>query len=287
MKSWSLLLTGLCGGGAIASAAFFAAHATPAGESRSSASASEVATLRAELDQLRKEHAELQNFTASLKPAVASTEARQAVSAPAAVKPTEANAAPAVSSVDRDAVFALIKEEREIRENERQQKQREQIRTGVESRIKQSAERVGLDANAAQSLVKLYLDNLDRESEIRKAYPVQGFNDPNSEKRRLELDAARKQLDAAVAGLVPADKKQEWDRSTRAVRRSGDFVGMTEGDGGLGGILRGLRENRDGGPGGGPGGGQNGQNRRSNRQGNSAGAAVEPKADSVPKKDGN
>ena len=291
MKPWILLFTGLLGGGAIAGATFFTMNSAGGGTPTDAASASDVANLRTELEQLRKEHAELQSLANSMRTTAAATEVRQATVAPNGVKATESAPAVNVSPADRDVVFALIKEERDLREKERQEKQKQQLREGVEKRMKQTAERVGLDANTTASVVKLYLANLDRETEIRKAYAANGLDDPNAEKRKLEIEAARKDLDASLAGLIPADKKTEWDRSTRFMRRAGDFAAFTEADPGSG-FLRGILGGGNGGgrPGGGQGDTNGGGGRRNNRQGqgnnaNADGGASAPKPAAPVKQD--
>jgi hypothetical protein len=203
-----------------------------------------------------------------------------------------ASAAPSVSSVDRDAIFALIKEERDLREQERAEKARTQAREATTKRVKALAERLGLDASTTSALTKAYLDAMNREEDVRKAYPLADLDDANMEKRRLELDAIGKDRDAAVAALVPTDKKDEWNRRARFLGRGADFAEMGQafnnGDfGAMGAIMRAGPGGGGGGGGfGGPngpggnnggngGGGQGGGNRR-NRGPQDNGAAPAP-----------
>lgn len=272
-------------------AAYATFHQGPAaGESGSQ---NEIAALRTQVEELR---AELSSVQTRLHAAQTATAAPvdapiRSVAQATSSAPSTAGAVAAVnvSTQDRDTIFALIKEERDLREKERQEKQREQLRDGLDRRVKQSAERVGIDANTSQTIARLYLDNLSREEDIRRAYPVQDWNDPNSEKRRLELDAARKSLEATVAGLIPSDKLEAWNREARGLNRMGDMAAMIDQPAdafrGFGGMF--------GGPGGGPGGGGpmgggqrgaggNGGGGRGNRGGgNNAGAAA-PSAPKAP-----
>ena len=151
-----------------------------------------------------------------------------------APKAVDDSPAPHIASTDRDLIFALIKEERDLRDKERQDKQREQQRDNLERSVKRTAERMGFDSNTVASLSKLYLDNFSREEDIRRAYPVTGFEDPNNEKRRLELEASRKQLDSSLEGVIPADKIKDWNKQGRFLRRGADFGPVGMGD--MGGV---------------------------------------------------
>jgi hypothetical protein len=221
-------------GAAVAGTVVYLALQTSGSGEHGSANATEIGALRSQVDDLKKEVASLRDRLAA-QPAVASAlpngSNREAVKISEPMKSGEAVAQTLpVSQLDRDTVFALIKEERDIRDKERQEKQRQQVRDGLARRVEQALDRIGVDAATKESIKQMYLDNLAREEDIRKAYPIQDFSndDPNLEKRRQELDAARKDLEARVANLIPADKKDEWDRRSRFLSRTGDFMGAME-----------------------------------------------------------
>lgn len=242
MKSWIPLLTGF-GGGAVAGAILVALQSGPQSSTREAALAAELDSVKVELDTLRRGQEEILRLAAAWNPATAEAPPARQEAAPAAS--VKAASTPVASAVDRDAVFALIREERDLREAERQENRAKLLRDGIERQVTRAAERIGLDKNATQSLVKLYLENLDREAAIRKAYPVSGRDDPAAEKRALELQAARKQLESAAAAYVPEDKRESWERSTRFLRRSGDVSAALEGEtSAMESSVRGLLESR-------------------------------------------
>jgi hypothetical protein len=226
-------------------------------------SSAEVTTLRSQLDEMHKELTALRARVETQTAAADQSAPRMVAEAPK-VKP-EATAAddgePAIQvpTVERDMILAVIEQREKDKDKERKDKQRQQARETIEAGVKRAADRVGLDANAASSIAKLYIENLGREDEIRRAYPINGQNDPNVEKARLEIDAARSSLDTAVATMVPAEKSQDFNNQTRWLRRLGDTLynadqmasgtfNMFGGMGGRGGFDVGFG-------GGGPGGG--------------------------------
>jgi hypothetical protein len=244
------------------------------GESGSSPDAS---ALRSQIDDLHKEVTQLRKLVESSQTATAAAvqaPTRKEVEMPSsAAAAKEEDPAAKVAAVDREAILAVLDQRDKDKDRERKEKQRQQLRDGVESRVKQSADRLGFDANTTQSVTKLYLDNLGREEEIHRAYPVTSIDDPNNEKSRLEIDAARNSLDTALQSIIPSDKWNDWNNQTRFLRRAGDFAynadqqaaGNINMFGGFGGF---------GGPGGGgPGGpgGNGGQGGRGNRGGGAGG----------------
>jgi len=185
----------------------------------------EMEALRTRVDELARVVASLQQERPAV-PAVAaaaSASERQETPAPKAVSPEIG--APEIPSSDREAIFALIKEERELREREKQTRQSKQLVDAVKNRVKQTAERLQLSAETSESLVKLYVEGTERDLEIRRAYPIADGNSQNADKRQLELDAASKELDSRVANLIPAEMQQDWNRSTRWIWGA---VGMME-----------------------------------------------------------
>lgn len=277
-------------GALLAGAAVYALIPPSAQHGDSAALATENSQLRTRVDDLEKKLS-LIEARVEAQPAVAIAgpgSVREAIAAPAP-KPVDATAAPSVaanvSQMERDTIFALIKEERDLRDRERQDKQRQQVRESLARRVGQAADRMGLDAVTRESLSNLYLDNMTREDEIRKAYPIKDYtgDDPNLERRKLELDAARKDLDARVAALLPADKQEDWDRNSRFLRRAGDFAevmtagpeagfgmmrGMMDGGGGAGAFFGGGDRGPGGARGGDPtGGGRGNRNNRNNKDG--------------------
>lgn len=255
-------------GGAAAAAATFAIMQPARTGGDSSAIVAENTALRSRIDELEKKitaiDARVQNNAVAAAP-MNRESAPIAKAENNAAAGTPSQPAVNVSSQERDTIFALIKEERELRDKERLDKQKQQIREGIATRIGSLADRIGLDASGKEALTKLYLDNLSREEEIRKAYPIKDYNsnDPNIEKRKLELEAVRKDLDARVATIVPTDKKEEWDQRARFISRMGDFAEAAQSmqDGNFP-MMRGGMD-FGGGPGGGfgnfgpPGGGRN------------------------------
>jgi hypothetical protein len=242
----------------------------------------DVGAIRTQLDELRKEVTQLrnrvENSTMSMAaPVEGST--RKATESPVAAPKEEESAAARVPSVDREAILAVLDQREKDKDRDRKEKQRQQLREGVETRVKQSADRIGLDANTTQSVSKLYIDNLGREEEIHRAYPVTSADDPNNEKARLEIDAARTALDTALQSLIPADKWNDWNNQTRFLKRAGDFAYNADQQaagnmgffGGFGGGPGGFGGGGQGGP-----GGQGGQGGRGNRGGggNTAGSAA-------------
>jgi hypothetical protein len=233
MKPALVFLTGVCLSGA-AGATYLALHqGSPHGDGSSSA---EVTALRGDIDELAKKVSTLQTKLDSMHVATAAPvePASRQPTASQAPKAVDDSPAPHIASTDRDLIFALIKEERDLRDKERQDKQREQQRDNLERSVKRTAERMGFDSNTVASLSKLYLDNFSREEDIRRAYPVTGFEDPNNEKRRLELEASRKQLDSSLEGVIPADKIKDWNKQGRFLRRGADFGPVGMGD--MGGV---------------------------------------------------
>ena len=256
---------------------------------------SDIGTLKTQVDDLRKEVVQLRGRFDSAQSAAASladSPARKAVEAPSSSPANDAMAH--ATPVDRDTILAVLDQREKDKDKERKEKQQKQLVDGMESRVKQSAERLGLDANTTQSILKLYMDNLAREADIHRAYPYTDRNDPNAEKARLEIDAARKSLDTTLQGIIPADKWNDWNNQTRFLRRAGDMAyaidqpqnangGMFGGfGGGRGGNNTGGRGNGGNNNGGGANntaGGNNGGNRgnRGNRQNQqSTGAAPAP-----------
>lgn len=285
------LAAGLIGG--VAAAAATLALMQPSKPAGDAALANENSALKSRVEDLEKKLSAL-DARVQNQPAVASAPIQReaAPTNPAVANNTpQNNVAANVSQLDRDTVFALIKEERDVRDRERQDKQKQQMRDNLAQRIQQTADRIGLDAASKETLTKLYLDNLSREDEIRKAYPIKDYNsnDPNLEKRKQELEAARKDLEARVDAMIPSDKKEEWDQRTRFLRRAGDFAeaargfqdgnfpmmgmdfGGGPGGGGFGNFGGGGRNNNGGdaaATGGGGGNNNNNGNRRGNRGGN-------------------
>ena len=238
----------------------------------------EIAALKKQVSELQKEVSTLRDAMGASVATAAPSAARELAPAKPAAAAGGSASAPTVSGVDRDAIFALIKEERDLREQERAEKARTQAREATTRRVKALAERLGFDASTTNALVKVYLDSMNREDDVRKAYPLAEIDDANMEKRRLELDAIGKDRDSAVAGLVPADKKDEWNRRARFMSRGGDIAEMgqawSNGDfGAMGAMFRGPGGGGGGtGPGGPVGGnGQGGNGPRRNRGGQDGG----------------
>ncbi len=226
----------------------------------------EVRDLRRSLDDLRKQVTMIPATAAAPRELAPAT-----IDATPTPGPTASPALANVGSLDRETVFALIKEERDLRDKEREERQRTQAKEAVSRRIQQSAERAGIDSATTSTLVNAYLRTLEREEEIRRAYPLEDWDDPSREKRQLEIEAARKDRDALVASLVPADKLESWNRSTRFLGRAGDFAGMVErfGGGDFGGaMMGGGGRNRGESGGSGPGNGPGRRNRDSGPGGN-------------------
>ncbi|HKE00489.1 MAG TPA: hypothetical protein VKE69_05730 [Planctomycetota bacterium] len=247
----------LLGLGAMAVVGVAAATLFRPAEGEGRADAAEMTALRAQVEELRREVHELRD-RAGAAPAVATNlPAREALPVPDATAPP-VNAAPTLSPVNRDAILAVIKEDRDAREREREEQQKKQQRDRTTQRVKSTAERLGIDAATTESLVKLCVSSLDREDDVRKAYPIADLGDPNFEKRRLELQAVWQERDAQVAALLPADKREQWDRQTRWLDRAREFADAFPGGGG--GLDFGPRPNRRQGGGGGGGPVQGGSN---------------------------
>ncbi|MFN0207462.1 MAG: hypothetical protein ACKVS6_14245 [Planctomycetota bacterium] len=278
-RSLLLPIVGLSAAAIAGAVVYVAINPGAAGESGASNPSAEVLALRSQVDDLKREMSQMRDHLAS-QTATANTapvQTRETAKATEVAATVAANNAPIinVSQIDRDTIFALIKEERDLRDKERQEKQKQQMKDGLSKRIQQSLDRIGVDAATKDAVTKIYLENFAREEEIRKAYPIQDFmgDDPNIEKRRQELDAARKDLEARVATMIPTDKKEDWDRSTRFLNRAGDMAGMADafrsgdfpmmGGGGFGGFGASDRGRNDNNSSGG-GGRQNRQNRNNN-----------------------
>jgi hypothetical protein len=202
------------------------------------------------VEELKREVGDLRELLPSAPSTAAAAAERQS---PAPVALARGNDVAPASGIDRVALAAQIRQELDAIEQERREEQRKQGRERMSQMVKSAAERLGLDGTTGEALAKLYLESRDREEDVRKAYPVSELDDSNAEKRRIELDAVRKERDARVASMLPAEKREEWDRRTRFVNRGGDFQGaaamMGFGDlGGGQGMGRALRNPRPRGP---------------------------------------
>jgi len=260
----------------------------------------EVAALRRQVENLSQELAALRQQVSSIPAAASNLPAAPREAAPVTTSTANADLAklaanegsPIVSSTDRNAIFALIKEERELRDREQKEKLDKQIRDGAQKRLESVAQRIGIDVNTTQSIVAAYMKSMDRMEDVRKAYPVENWDDPNAEKRRLEMEAIRKDRDAQIDPMIPQDKLEDWNRQTRMIGRGMEFMG----NGGFGGMMGGGMPDfgamRDFGGFGGGGNGRGGRGdgngagggggRRGGGGGNSGGSGAPPGGASKP-----
>lgn len=222
-----LLLLASAGTSAVVGSVLVLALSHPANSEPGDA-ASEVATLRAQVEEMTRELSTLRGRVES-QSATASFDGAPVRTATAAPKPAAAagdDGAPVIEvpRIERDMILAVIEQREKDKDRERKEKQRQMAREGIEAAVKRAADRVGLDGNTASTIAQLYIDNLGREEDIRRAYPVRDPNDPNAEKARIEIDAARASLDSTVSAMIPADKLQDWNNQTRWIRRAGDML---------------------------------------------------------------